>query len=91
MLSYSSATRKQASSSIAPVCVEVTVNTATDDMALLWFRRLKLKKWNPIGTLPSKAPFRYENFWLLATVALLFVFKKNYPIMDYLSLKDSSR
>jgi hypothetical protein len=27
----------------------------------------------------------------LATVALSFVFGKNYPIMDYLGLKDSSR
>jgi len=26
----------------------------------------------------------------LATVALSFVFSKNYPIMDYLGLKDSS-
>ena len=38
-----------------------------------------------------KAPFRCENFWLLATVALSFVFDKNYSIMDYLGLKDSSR
>ena len=30
-------------------------------------------------------------FWLLATVALSFVFGKNYPIMDYLGLKDLSR
>ena len=38
-----------------------------------------------------KALFRCEIFWLLATVALSFVFGKNYPIMDYLGLKDSSR
>ena len=38
-----------------------------------------------------KAPFRCEIFWLLATVALSFVFGKNCPIMDYLGLKDSSR
>ena len=37
-----------------------------------------------------KALFRCENFWLLATVALSFVFDKNYPIMNYLGLKDSS-
>jgi hypothetical protein len=30
-------------------------------------------------------------FWLLATVALSFVFSKSCPIMDYLGLKDSSR
>ena len=40
---------------------------------------------------PGEALFRCENFWLLATVALSFVFGKNYPIMDYLGLKDSSR
>jgi len=34
--------------------------------------------------------FSSENFWLLATVALSFLFGKNYPIMDYLGLKDSS-
>ena len=39
----------------------------------------------------SKAPFRCENFWLLATVALSFVFDKNCLIIDYLGLKDSSR
>ena len=39
----------------------------------------------------DEAPFRCEKFWLLATVALSFVFDKNYPIMDYLGLKDSSR
>ena len=39
----------------------------------------------------SKAPFRCENFWLLVTVALSFVFDKNCLIMDYLGLKDSSR
>jgi len=38
----------------------------------------------------GKAPFSSENFWLLATVALSFLFGKNYPIMDYLGLKDSS-
>ena len=32
-----------------------------------------------------------RKFLLLVTVALSFVFGKNYPIMDYLSLKDSSR
>ena len=37
-----------------------------------------------------KAPFSSENFWLLATVALLFLFDKNCSIMDYLGLKDSS-
>jgi hypothetical protein len=35
--------------------------------------------------------FSTENFWLLATVALSFVFDKSCPIMDYLGLKDSSR
>jgi len=35
--------------------------------------------------------FSSENFWLLATVTLSFVFDKNYSIMDYLGLKDSSR
>ena len=35
--------------------------------------------------------FSSEIFWLLATVALSFVFGKNCLIMDYLSLKDSSR
>ena len=35
--------------------------------------------------------FSSEIFWLLATVALSFVFRKNYSIMDYLDLKDSSR
>ena len=39
----------------------------------------------------TKALFSSENFWLLATVALSFVFGKNCPIMDYLGLKDSSR
>ena len=34
--------------------------------------------------------FSSENFWLLAIVALSFVFGKNCPIMDYLGLKDSS-
>ena len=38
----------------------------------------------------TKALFSSENFWLLATVALSFVFGKNCPIMDYLGLKDSS-
>ena len=32
-----------------------------------------------------------RNFWLLVTVAFLFVFDKKYSIMDYLDLKDSSR
>jgi hypothetical protein len=32
-----------------------------------------------------------RNFWPLATVAFSFVFSKNYPIIDYLGLKDSSR
>ena len=40
--------------------------------------------------LDNKAPFSSENFWLLATVALLFLFGKNCLIMDYLGLKDSS-
>ena len=43
------------------------------------------------AALAFKAPFRCENFWLLATVALSFVFGKNYLIIDYLGLKDSSR
>ena len=43
------------------------------------------------ATAQAKAPFRCENFWVLATVALSFVFDKKYPIMDYLGLKDSSR
>ena len=34
--------------------------------------------------------FSSEKFWLLATVALLFVFGKNCLIMDYLGLKDLS-
>ena len=34
--------------------------------------------------------FSSEIFWLLATVALSFVFGKNCPIMNYLGLKDSS-
>ena len=38
----------------------------------------------------SQAPFRCEFFGLLVTVALLFVFGKNCPIMDYLDLKDLS-
>ena len=38
----------------------------------------------------TKGVFSSENFWLLATVAFLFVFGKNYPIIDYLDLKDSS-
>jgi len=38
-----------------------------------------------------EAAFSSEIFWLLATVALSFVFDKNCPIMDYLGLKDSSR
>ena len=42
-------------------------------------------------SVPNKAPFSSENFWLLATVVLSFVFGKNCPIMDYLGLKDSSR
>ena len=37
-----------------------------------------------------KGVFSSEIFWLLATVALSFVFGKNCPIMDYLGLKDSS-
>ena len=41
--------------------------------------------------LGTKAPFSSENFWLLATVALSFVFDKNCSIMNYLGLKDSSR
>ena len=38
----------------------------------------------------DKASFSFENFWLSTTIALLFVFDKNYLIMDYLGLKDSS-
>ena len=34
--------------------------------------------------------FSSKFFWLLATVALSFVFGKNYLIIDYLGLKDSS-
>ena len=37
-----------------------------------------------------KGVFSSENFWLLAIVALSFVFGKNYLTMDYLDLKDSS-
>ena len=33
---------------------------------------------------------KFFGFWLLATVALSFLFGKNCPIMDYLGLKDSS-
>jgi len=43
------------------------------------------------ATKQSKAPFTYEIFWLLATVAFLFLFDKNYLIMKYLGLKDSFR
>ena len=32
----------------------------------------------------TKAPFSCKNFWLLATVALSFLFGKNCPIIDYL-------
>ena len=39
----------------------------------------------------NEGVFSSENFWLLATVAFLFVFGKNYLIMGYLGLKDSSR
>ena len=35
--------------------------------------------------------FRSLPVWKMDTVALSFVFGKNYPIMDYLGLKDSSR
>ena len=38
-----------------------------------------------------KARLDAKFFWLLATVALSFVFDKNCLIMDYLGLKDSSR
>ena len=38
----------------------------------------------------SKGAFRWQNFLILATVALSFLFGKNCPIMDYLGLKDSS-
>ena len=38
----------------------------------------------------AQGVFSSENFWLLATVALSFLFGKNCPIMDYLGLKDSS-
>ena len=40
--------------------------------------------------LKSKGAFSSGNFWLLATVALSFLFGKNYSIIDYLGLKDSS-
>ena len=43
-----------------------------------------------LAAISTQAPFSSGNFWLLATVALSFVFDKNYPIMDYLGLKDSS-
>jgi hypothetical protein len=43
------------------------------------------------ATTPSQGAFSTENFWLLATVALSFVFDKSCLIMDYLGLKDSSR
>ena len=38
-----------------------------------------------------KGVFSYGNFWLWATVTLSFEFSKNYLIIDYLDLKDSSR
>ena len=37
-----------------------------------------------------RPPLSSENFWLLAMIALSFLFDKNYSIMNYLSLKDSS-
>ena len=37
-----------------------------------------------------KAPFTSGNFWLLVSVALSFLFGKNYSIIYYLGLKDSS-
>jgi len=46
------------------------------------------QQWNMEAII--QAPFSSENFWLLATVALSFLFGKNCPIMDYLGLKDSS-
>ena len=33
---------------------------------------------------------KFFGFWLLATVALSFLFGKNCPIMNYLGLKDLS-
>ena len=42
------------------------------------------------GDAEAKGVFSSENFWLLATIVLSFLFGKNYPIMDYLGLKDSS-
>ena len=39
----------------------------------------------------GEGAFSSENFWFLAIVTFSFVFGKNYPIMDYLGLKDSSR
>jgi hypothetical protein len=39
----------------------------------------------------AEGAFSTEIFWLLATVALSFVFGKSCPIMDYLGLKDLSR
>ena len=43
------------------------------------------------STHSTQGVFSSENFWLLVTVALSFVFDKNCLIMDYLGLKDSSR
>jgi len=65
-------------------------------MVVMWYQQLSevevicIHLFQPLP-LCYKAPFRCENFWLLATVALSFVFGKNCLIMDYLGLKDSSR
>ena len=46
--------------------------------------------WPYKGMSMAEGPFSSENFWLLITVALSFLFGKNCPIIDYLGLKDSS-
>ena len=45
---------------------------------------------SPFRVSNTKGVFSSENFWLLITVPLSFVFDKNCLIMDYLGLKDSS-
>ena len=67
------------------------------DAGVIWHSRVAT---HPSGCEPvicsagmdsNKGAFSSKIFWLLATVALSFVFDKNYPIIDYLGLKDSSR
>ena len=52
---------------------------------------LQLPLLQNIPSLKAKGLFRSLPVWKMDTVALSFVFDKNYPIMDYLGLKDSSR